>query len=137
MRSLLGLYDLYAETEDLEVCDLFWEGVEGLRYFLLRWDYRNKWSWYSNRFYLCAPSYHCLNRVMLTSLARLTGVSCFAKYAELWNPDRLSKSERAEIYLAYLMTKNACRFRYRTWRQKTAATDEGSDAHTLLSEQQQ
>ena len=135
MRSLLGLYDLHVETGDSEVYELFREGVEGLRYFLPRWDYRNKWSWYSNRFYLSPPSYHCLNRMMLTALARLTGDPLFAKYAELWNPDRMPASDRAEIYLAFLLTKNACRFKYRTWRQKTAAANEGSNAHAVLSEQ--
>src|SRR5512135_2259480 len=93
MRSLLGLYDLYMETEESEAYDLFREGVEGLRYFLPRWDYRKKWSWYSNRSYLCPPSYHALNRVLLAVLARLTGESSFAEYAERWNPDRLSKLE--------------------------------------------
>jgi hypothetical protein len=115
MRSLLGLFDLYVEIGDPKVYELFMQGVEGLRYFLPRWDYRKKWSLYSNRSYLCPPAYHCLNRMLLTVLARLTGDSCFSEYAKAWNPERLLASDRAEIYLAFLLTKNACRLKYRTW----------------------
>jgi hypothetical protein len=119
MRSLLGLYDLYVEIGDPKVYELFMQGVEGLRYFLPRWDYRKKWTFYSNGAYLCPPAYHCLNRMLLTVLARLTGDSYLAEYAEAWNPTHLSWSGRAEIYLAFLLTKNTCRLKYRTWSQKT------------------
>src|SRR5437762_2144152 len=95
------------------------QGVEGLRYFLPRWDYRKKWSLYSNGAYLCPPGYHCLNRMLLIVLARLTGDSYFAEYAEAWNPAHLSLLGRAEIYLAFLLTKNACRLKHRTWRHRT------------------
>lgn len=117
MTSLLGLYDLHTETGDRVVWRLFQEGVEGLRYFLPLWDYRKKWSMYSNRGYLSPPGYHCLNRLLLTVLANLTGDSYLAEYAAAWNPDRLSLPDRAEIYLAFLLTKNACRLKYRVWRQ--------------------
>jgi len=119
MTSLLGLYDLYVETGDPKVYELFMQGVEGLRYFLPRWDYRKKWSLYSNGAYLCPPGYHCLNRMLLIVLARLTGDSYFAEYAEAWNPAHLSLLGRAEIYLAFLLTKNACRLKHRTWRHRT------------------
>jgi hypothetical protein len=119
MTSLLGLFDLYVETGDSKVYELFMQGVEGVRYFLPRWDYQNKWSWYANHGYLCPPGYHCLNRKLLTVLARLTGEACFAEYAEAWNPARLSVFDRAEIYAAFLLTKNTCRLKRQTWRQKT------------------
>ncbi len=119
MRSLLGLYDLYAEFGDPKVYELFRQGVEGLKHFLPRWDYRKKWSIYANGEYLCPPAYHCLNRMLLKVLARLTGESRFADYAEAWDPAHLSSFDRVEIYLAFLATKNACRLKYRTWRQKT------------------
>jgi hypothetical protein len=119
MRSLLGLYDLYVETGDPKINKLFVHGIEGLRHFLPKWDYREKWSLYSNCYYLCPPAYHSLNRLLLTVLARLSGEQCFAEYAEAWNPDRLSYLDRAEVYFAFLVTKNACRVKYRTWRQKT------------------
>jgi hypothetical protein len=116
MASLLGLYDVYTETGDATVFRLFEEGVEGLKYFLPRWDYRHKWSWYANRAYLCPPSYNCLNRAFLSALAHLTDETCFAEYADAWNPDHLSARDRAEIYLGFMVTKNACRFKYQTWR---------------------
>jgi hypothetical protein len=115
MRSLLGLYDLYVETGEAEVHDLFVQGIEGLRHFLPRWDYRRKWSWYANRHYLSAPQYHNLNRLLLEVLARLTGDAYLAEYADGWCPDRLSPLDRAEIYLVFLWTKNMCRWKYRTW----------------------
>jgi D-glucuronyl C5-epimerase C-terminus len=119
MTALLGLHDLYVETGNPKVSDLFMLGVEGLGHFLSRWDYRKKWSLYGNKSYLCSPAYHCLNRILLTILARVTGDSRFAEYAEAWNPDQLSTLDRTEIYLAFLLSKNACRLKYRTWRQKT------------------
>lgn len=122
MTSLLGLFDLYVETGDTKVHELFSQGVEGLRYFLPTWDYRKKWSVYSNRAYLCPPGYHCLNRMLLIVLARLTGDSYFAEYAENWNPTHLSALGRAEIYFAFLFSKNACRLKHRTWLQKTVTT---------------
>ena len=123
MRSLLGLYDLYIETGDEAVHGLFAEGIDGLRYFLPRWDYKNRWSMYSNRCYLCPPNYHCLNRLLLTVLASLTGDSYLAQYAAAWNPDRLSTLDRAEIYVAFLYTKNACRFKFKAWRQGIKETE--------------
>jgi hypothetical protein len=131
MRSLLGLYDLYVETGDPKVSELFMQGLEGLRYFLPRWDYRRKWSLYSNGAYLCPPGYHCLNRILLTVLARLTGDSYLAEYAEAWNPTHLSLSGRAEIYLAFLLTKNACRLKNRTWSQKTTVRSTQLENGTL------
>lgn len=119
ITSLLGLFDLFVETGDPKVYELFIQGVEGLKYFLPSWDYRKKWSWYSNRGYLSPPGYHCLNRTLLIVLARLMDDACFAEYAEAWDPARLSLSDRAEIYVAFLLTKNACRLKCQTWRQKT------------------
>ena len=52
MTSLLGLYDLAAETGDPTIRSLFDRGVEGLRYMFANWDYRNRWSWYGRREYL-------------------------------------------------------------------------------------
>ena len=123
MRSLLGLYDLYEETGEASIARLFEEGVAGLRYFLPLWDYRNKWSMYSNREYLCPPNYHCLNRMLLSVIANLTGDQILYRYARAWDPDNLSALDRAEIYLAFLWTKNACRVRYRSWRQPGIKSD--------------
>ena len=116
MTSLLGLYDLFAETGDLAVGRLFNDGIEGLKTMLPTWDYRKRWSWYASREYLCPPAYHCLNRVLLDVLGRLSAEPLLVEYAEAWNTDHLSALGRAEIYLGYLITKNACRVRNRTWR---------------------
>ena len=116
MSSLLGLYDLYVETGDAATGKLFTDGIKGLRAMLPIWDYRKSWSWYGSRAYLCPPSYHWLNRVLIEVLGHLTSDPVLAEYAEAWKPDRLSALQRAEIFVAFLVTKNACRVRNRTWR---------------------
>jgi len=118
MNSLLGLHDLFVETEDPEVGQLFRTGVEGLKNLLPWWDYRQKWSWYGCRAYLSPPAYHCQNRLLLSILARLSGETTLAECAERWDPANLSRFERSKIYLGFLLTKNAFRFKHRTWRQK-------------------
>ena len=125
MRSLLGLYDLFVETEDVVVKRLFDEGIEGLKHTLSWWDYRRKWSWYGNHNYLSPPSYHCLNHLLLTVLARLTGEATLSEYAEAWNPHNLSTSGRMEIYLGCLITKNACRLKHRTWKDSISDSSTG------------
>jgi hypothetical protein len=115
MSSLLGLYDLFVETGDPAVERLFTDGIEGLKTMLPRWDYRKRWSWYGSYKYLCPPSYHWLNRVLLEVLGRLTADPLLAEYAEAWKPDHLSAFGRAEIFLVFLVTKNVCRVRNRTW----------------------
>jgi hypothetical protein len=117
LTSLLGLYDLFVETGDGEVEDLFREGIAGLKSFLPMWDYKQKWSWYATRAYLCPPSYHIQNRDLLMVLARLAGEPHLAGQAEHWNPDALSAMDKLEIYLGFQVTKNWSRVRHRTWRQ--------------------
>jgi len=123
MTSLLGLYDLFVETGNSRVGELFTQGVDGLKYMLPTWNYRNKWSWYGSRAYLCPPAYHCLNRLLLATLARLSNESYFAECAESWDPNRLSLLERTEIFLAFVSTKNACRIKHRSWRAKDLERD--------------
>ena len=117
MISLLGLHDLFVETGDSEVGRLLEEGVAGLKNTLPYWNYRDKWSWYHNRGYLCPPAYHCSHHLLLKILARLTNEKVFAEYATRWEPARLSTLDRAEVYLAFLYTKNRCRLKHRTWSQ--------------------
>jgi len=115
MTSLIGLYDLYVETEEPVVGLLFEEGIAGLKFALPRWDYRRKWSWY-NCAYLSPPAYHKLNCLLLQVLAELSKQSLLAEYAQRWSPTQLSALDRTEIYLGFLFTKNANRLRHRTWR---------------------
>ena len=126
MTSLLALYDLHAETGDAKVEELFTAGMAGLRELLPWWDYGKKWSWYGCREYLCPPAYHCLNRMLLGELGRLTGDRNLTEHAERWNPENLSRAGRAEVYLGFLATKNRARIRHRTWRHKNGATTEGA-----------
>src|SRR5260370_12489007 len=116
MNSLLGLHDLFVETEDPKVGQLFRTRVEGLKHLLPWWDYRQKWSWYGCRAYLSPPSYHCQNRLPLGILARLSGETTLAEYANRWDPANLSRLERTKIYLGFLPTKTAFCFSHRTWR---------------------
>ncbi|MBZ5665707.1 MAG: D-glucuronyl C5-epimerase family protein [Acidobacteriia bacterium] len=118
MTSLIGLHDLYAETKDPIVGRLFEEGIAGLKYALPRWDYGRKWSWYGCRAYLSPPAYHNLNCLLLDVLARLSEQPLLAEYAQQWSPKQLSAFDRTEIYLGFVLTKNANRLRHRTWRQK-------------------
>lgn len=122
MSSLIGLYDLYVETQDPVVGRLFEEGIAGLKYALPRWDYRSKWSWYGCRAYLSPPAYHNLNCLLLEVLSRLSGDPFLHGYAERWSPSRRSIRDRAEIYLGFVLTKNANRLRHRTWRQRADRT---------------
>jgi hypothetical protein len=130
MSSLLGLYDLYTETGDPAVGRLFTDGIEGLKSMLPAWDYRKRWSWYASREYLCPPGYHWLNRVLLETLGRLSGEPLLAEYAEAWKPRNLSAFGRAEIFLGFLITKNACRVRNRTWRLSRAKVRALAARHT-------
>jgi len=118
LTSLLGLYDLFVETGDPSVGRLFDDGLAGLASVLPEWDYRHKWSWYGCHNYLSPPAYHCLNRLLLGVVAGLGDAPQLAVRAEEWNPAHLAPTERAEIYLLFLVTKNACRIRHRTWMQR-------------------
>ena len=120
MTSLLGLYDLLVETQDADVKRYFDEGIAGLKSALPYWNYRDKWSWYSRRAYLSPPAYHHSHHLLLKTLSRITSEPVFERYSMLWDPIRLSKVDRFEIYLAFLYTKNRCRLKHRTWNQTAA-----------------
>ena len=119
LSSLLGLYDLYIETQDPDVLGLLNEGIGGLKHFLPYWTYRDKWTWYGSRTYLCSTQYHTLNHQLLSSLARVSNDSTLKAYAEHWDPRKMGPLFRLEIYLSFLLTKNFHRVQHRTWRQKT------------------
>jgi len=116
LTSLLGLYDLFIETRDPTVEQLFLDGIVGLKAWLPQWDCRGKWTWYCDRQYLCSPAYHCLNRLLLKVLGELTGDPVLAQYAEAWNPARLNAMDRLEIYSKYNWTQSIVRLRNRSWR---------------------
>jgi len=109
--SLLGLYDLSVQTDDPDVIQLFADGIGGLVRTLPFWDYRGRWSWYGSLEFLCPPHYHKLNGALLTALARISGEPTLARYAQAWNPARLTVLERAGVFAAFLVTKNRARLR--------------------------
>jgi len=117
LTSLIGLYDLYVETEEPVVGRLFEDGIAGLKYALPKWDYRGKWSWYDCA-YLSPPAYHNLNCLLLEVLSGLSRQPLLAEYAQRWSVKQLSGLDRAEVYLGVVLTKNANRLRRRTWRHK-------------------
>lgn len=108
--SLLGLYDLFIESADPAVFRFFAQGVDGLAQTLPFWNFRDKWSWYGARRYLCPPHYNALNRALLESLARVSGNHTLDEYARTWDPRRLTPLQRGEIFVAFLVTKNRSRF---------------------------
>jgi hypothetical protein len=118
LNALLGLYDLFVETENFRVKQLFTAGIQGLRGLLPIWDYRSKWSWYCAHGYLCPPDYHVGNQILLSALARLTEDAVLGNYAHSWNPTSLSVADRLELFMGCVLTKNASRVRERTWRHK-------------------
>jgi hypothetical protein len=119
LTSLLGLLDLYIETDDADVNHLLRDGIDGLKSLLPWWDYRNKWSWYGNREYLSPPGYHWINCTLLKSLGRMTAEPVIMECAERWDPKNLSIADRVEIYGTFLLTKNGTRLRNRTWRYRS------------------
>jgi hypothetical protein len=117
--SLLGLYDLLQETGDGQTRTLLEEGVDGLKHLLPYWTYRQKWTWYGSRSYLCPRGYHTSNRLLLLSLARVLDDPTLFRYAALWDIDRLTTLARLEVFFVLIVTKNLSRYRNRTWRQRT------------------
>jgi len=109
--SLLGLYDFWIETGEAEAKELFEEGVQGLLNYLSVWNYRDRWSWYGSHGYLCPPQYHVLNRLLVGTLARVTGEQVLTRYAALWDPARLNTYERARLFLVFMVLKQRARIR--------------------------
>lgn len=120
--SLLGLHDVFVETGAPEVRRLFTEGINGLRHALPFWNYRDRWSLYGARRYLCPPHYHMLNRALLVSLARLSGEPLLDRYARMWDPVRLTAADRTALLAVFIWAKNRTRLAHHlTLRSKRAA----------------
>ena len=109
--SLLGLYDLAEELESKKIRHLFEEGVEGLKFKLADWDYREKWSWYGAHGYLCPPHYHYLNGTLLRVLGRLTNDDTLIKFGTNWGLRSLSALDKMEIFSVFAVSKNLARLR--------------------------
>ena len=109
--SLLGLYDLWVETESSEIRGLFEDGIQGLKASVDFWNYRNKWSWYGSHGYLCPPHYHQLNATLLAILGRLTGDEALQRYAQLWDTNKRTFVDKVEIFFMFIVTKNLARLK--------------------------
>ncbi len=128
--SLLGLHDLFVETQDAAVFRLLTEGIRGLVQALPRWNYRDRWSWYGAQAFLCPPHYNRLNGVLLASLAALCGEPALEHYARAWDPARLPWFDRAEVLLTFFLTKNRSRVRHHLARR----LHRGAPAGPFMSE---
>ena len=109
--GLLGLYDLWVETQDNDVKRLFEEGIDGLSHTIHVWNFKNNWSWYGSHGYLCPPHYHTLNRMLLTAVAAVSANERLASQAALWNPDGLTPPQRARVFLLFVWLKQWSRLR--------------------------
>jgi len=120
LTSLLGLHDLFVETGNQEVKQLFLDGIAGLKSWIHSWDFRGKWSWYGSHEYLCSPAHHCINRLLLQVLGEITADAELAAIADNWNLDRLNTVGRVQVYLLYNWTQSLSRIRYKTWQLRPA-----------------
>jgi len=117
----LGLYDLWAETADAQIGKLFTDGLSGLEHMIEFWNYRDKWTWYGSHAYLCPPKYHELNRALLSVVSELSSNDVLKGYATSWDPRQLTRAQRLEVFLVFLLTKNASRLRHLTiWQKRNA-----------------
>jgi len=109
--SLLGLYDLFTETNDRRVSTLFSDGINGLLSQLHAWNYHDIWSWYGTHGYLCPPQYHNLNYLLLRILGEITGEKRLLELAERWDVAKRTQTEKAKIFLVFILTKYWARLR--------------------------
>jgi len=97
------------------VQQLFWGWRGRARAFSSTWDYCGKCrgiptASISARRHTTGSIFFC------STFSPPHGNSQFSEVAASWNPERLSPADRLEIYGNFLWTKNASRWRYRTWR---------------------
>jgi len=109
--SLLGLYDLWVETEDPLARQLFEEGIGGLVHKIHSWNYKDRWTWYGSHGYLCPPHYHALNRMLVAALGDVSGENVLASMAQLWDPVRLPVMKRCGLYATFVFLKQRTRAR--------------------------
>ncbi|MGH9425055.1 MAG: D-glucuronyl C5-epimerase family protein, partial [Terriglobia bacterium] len=109
--SLLGLYDLFLETNEHHIYGLFSDGIKGLLSHLHTWNYRDRWSWYGTHGYLCPPHYHRLNYLLLRILGEITGEKALLELAGRWDVGKRSRVQKTEIFLLFNLSKNWARLR--------------------------
>ncbi len=117
LTSLLALYDTWIEFESMDAKELLDQGLDGLESHLPCWDFQGRWSWYGCREYLSTPAYHHQNRILLDILGRLADRPLLSTYANAWNLQNHTSFDRVLVFTAFTLTKNASRFRHKTWRE--------------------
>jgi hypothetical protein len=111
--ALLGIHDLEVELGNhYPYSPLLNRCLDTLEAFLPRWDFLGLWSWYGTEGFLCSLQYQTLNRIMLLVLYRLTGREMLKRYAERWNPIRLTRDQRMLVSLACRATLTLRRTQY-------------------------
>jgi len=83
--SLLGLFDYFKFTGDIDAKHLFEEGIYTLENCLNKYDtgYWSKYDLYSNN--LASYMYHTLHIVQLNVLYDITGNKILENYADIWS----------------------------------------------------
>ena len=115
-QSLLGLYDLFVETEDPAVRQLFTDRIEGLKTTICLGLSEAMELVRVSRI----PVSTCLSSAEPDALGSSgtsvghTAVNGVCRKLEVGSP---LHAGRTEIYFGFLITKNACRRRNRTWCQ--------------------
>lgn len=110
--AILGLYDLFEAAKNEEYLTMFKEGVNTLEENICYWDYRHRWSRYGRHRFLCTPLYNRLNSQLLHVLYTISGRDVFLEYASAWNAGALSLSEKSEVLIAFVITRNTRRAAY-------------------------
>ncbi len=101
--GLLGLYDLYEETQNIHTKQLFDEGIDGAKNYLEHWDYRGVWSWYGNHGILSPPEYNRLNAVLMRALYHITRESSFEQFWKAWDYKQKDILGKAKTLLFLLL----------------------------------
>ena len=107
--GLLGLYDLYEETQNAHIKRLFDEGIGGVRSWLGRWNYHDVWSRYGNHPMLSPPDYNKLNAVLMGALYHITRQPCFRQVRNAWDYKQKGMLGKTKTLLFILLGRIAHR----------------------------
>lgn len=99
--SLLGLYDYYRVSKDLEVKKLFEDGYKALTNNIEYWNYNDRWSWYGSHGNLSSPMYNKLNSCLLLAMYNITKDTYLKKIALSWAPEKLNGIEKIKLWIYY------------------------------------
>lgn len=95
--SLLGLYELTIFCQEEDYKRLFFKGINGLKFKLPYYDYKNKWSIFGGHNYLSSKHYNLLNTKLLEIIFNITNDIDFLRYSKYWDPYNKGIFDRIEI----------------------------------------